>query len=146
MPTIHEQIDEFLAADLHGELSTAEQNALHAHLIECAQCRKDFQEEKNMHKILNETMSDQKADPAFEQRMIARFRNRVPQRTGLIGLLSNLMRFRAVQITAAASVVLALAQMGRRTTGEAAAPPERHEYISHTMHSGLTPEDSRAGG
>ena len=37
MPTIHEQIDEFLAADLHGELSTAEQNALHAHLIECAE-------------------------------------------------------------------------------------------------------------
>ena len=118
MPTIHEQIDEFLAADLHGELSTAEQNALHAHLIECAQCRKDFQEEKNMHKLLNETMSDQKADPAFEQRMIARFRNRVPQRTGLIGLLSNLMRFRAVQITAAAAVLLALAQMGRMITGE----------------------------
>src|SRR5205085_3529120 len=142
----HEQIDEFLAADLHGELSTAEQNALHAHLIECAQCRKDFQEEKNMHKLLNETMSDQKADPAFEQRMIARFRNRVPQRTGLIKLVANLMRFRAVQITAAAALLLALAQMGRMITGEAAAPSERNEYISQTMHSSLTPEENRTRG
>src|SRR5207302_2062280 len=122
MPTIHEQIDEFLAADLHGELSTAEQNALHAHLIECAQCRKDFQEEKHMHKLLNETMGDQKADLAFEQRMVARFRDRVPQRTGLIRLVANLMRFRAVQITAAAALLLALAQMGRLITGESLTP------------------------
>jgi len=135
MPTIHEQIDEFLAADLHGELSTAEQNALHAHLIECAQCRKDFQEEKNMHKLLNETMSDEKADPAFEQRMLARFRNRVPRRTGLIKLVANLMRFRAVQITAAAALLLALAQMGKMITGEAAAPTERSEYISNVLES-----------
>src|SRR5437588_2119247 len=112
MPTIHEQIDEFLAADLHGELSTAEQNALHAHLIECAQCRKDFQEEKNMHKLLNEIMSDQKADPAFEQRMIARFRDRVPKRLGLMNLISYLMYMRAVQITGVAAVLLTLVTTG----------------------------------
>ena len=147
MPTIHEQIDEFLAADLHGELSTAEQNELHAHLIECAQCRKDFQEEKNMHKLLNETMGDQKADPAFEQRMVARFRNRVPQRTGLIRLVANLMRFRAVQITAAAALLLALAQMGRMITGEVAAPTKRNEYISDVIESErLKPGDGRTRG
>src|SRR5438067_2116430 len=142
MPTIHEQIDEFLAADLHGELSTAEQNALHAHLIECAQCRKDFQEEKNMHKLLNETMSDQKADPGFEQRIVARFRNRVPQRTGLIRLLSNLMRFRAVQITAAAALLLALAQMGKMITGESPTPTKQSDYISGIVES----EQKRSGG
>jgi hypothetical protein len=144
MPTIHEQIDEFLAADLHGELSTAEQNALHAHLIECAQCRKDFQEEKNMHKLLNETMSDQKADPTFEQRMVTRFRNRVPQRTGLIKLVANLMRFRAVQLTAAAALLLALAQMGRLITGESMAPTKRSDYTLGVEESErLKPGDGR---
>jgi hypothetical protein len=147
MPTIHEQIDEFLAADLHGELSTTEQSALHAHLLECAQCRKDFQEEKNMHKLLNETMSDQKADPAFEQRMVARFRDRVPQRAGLIRLVANLMRFRAVQITAAAALLLALAQMGKMITGEAAAPTKRSEYTSNVLESErLKPGDGRTRG
>ena len=60
MPTIHEQIDELLAADLHGELSAAERDAFHAHLVECADCRQAFQEEKNMHKLLNETLAARK--------------------------------------------------------------------------------------
>ena len=65
MPTIHEQIDELLAADLHGELNAAERDAFHSHLVECSECRQTFQEEKNMHKILNETLADNKADAGF---------------------------------------------------------------------------------
>ena len=51
-----------------------------------------------MNKILEETLAQQKPDPVFEQRMLAGFRNRVPQRSGLIKLLFDLMRLRATQI------------------------------------------------
>jgi len=127
MATTHEQIDELLAADLHDELTAAERDAFHAHLVECAECRQAFQEGKNMNRILNETMADKKADPAFEQRMVSRFRDRVPKRSGLISLITDLMRVRAVQLTAVAAVLLALAQMGRMITGESATPKSRHE-------------------
>jgi hypothetical protein len=127
MATTHEQIDELLAADLHDELTTAERDEFHAHLVECAECRQAFQEGKNMNRILNETMADKKADVAFEQRMVSRFRDRVPKRSGIISLITDLMRVRAVQLTAAAAVLLALAQMGRMITGESATPKSRHE-------------------
>jgi Domain of unknown function (DUF4349)/Putative zinc-finger len=127
MPTIHEQIDELLAADLHGELSAAERDAFHAHLVDCADCRQAFQEEKNMHKILNETIAGKKADTGFEQRMVARFRDRVPQRPGLIQLVTNLVRLRAVQLTAAAALLLSMVQVGRFITGESATPAVRRE-------------------
>jgi hypothetical protein len=127
MATIHEQLDELLAADLHDELTAAERDEFHAHLVECAECRQAFQEEKTMNKILNETLADKKADPTFEQRMVSRFRDRVPKRAGLIGLITDLMRVRAVQLTAAAAILLALAQMGRMITGESMTPKTRHE-------------------
>ena len=146
MATIHEQIDELLAADLHGELSAAERDALHAHLVECADCRRAFQEQKNMHKLLNETIADQKADPAFEQRMVSRFRDRVPRRTGLFNMISNLLRVRAVQLTAVAALLLALAQMGKMITGESAAPIVRREYAAEMPGSGLTRSKSDAEG
>src|SRR3954468_10884445 len=126
MPTIHEQLDELLAADLHDELTAAERDEFHAHLVECADCRQAFQEGKNMDRILNETLAEKKADPAFEQRMVSRFRDRVPKRTGLIGLITTLMRVRAIQLTAAAAILLALAQTGRMITGEALLPKLRN--------------------
>src|SRR5437867_10728814 len=128
MATIHDEIDSWLVADLHGELSNSERNALHAHLVDCDACRKTHQEIKVMNKILEETLAPQKPDPAFEQRMLAGFRNRVPQRTGLVKLLVGLMRLRAVQITAVAAVLLALVQVGRLITGEGAAVPRNREY------------------
>jgi hypothetical protein len=127
MSTIHEQIDELLAADLHGELSAAERDAFHAHLVDCADCRQAFQEEKTMHKILNETIADKKADTGFEQRMVSRFRDRVPQRPGLIQLITNLVRLRAVQLTAAAALLLSMVQVGRLITGETVSPMVRRE-------------------
>jgi hypothetical protein len=127
MATIHEQLDELLAADLHDELTAAERDEFHAHLVECAECRLAFQEGKTMNRILNETLADKKADPTFEQRMVSRFRDRVPKRTGLIGLITDLMRVRAVQLTAAAAVLLALAQVGKMLTGESMTPKTRHE-------------------
>src|SRR5437588_459105 len=127
MSTIHEQLDELLAADLHDELTAAERDEFHAHLVECPECRQAFQEGKTMNRILNETLAEKKADPGFEQRMVSRFRDRVPKRAGLIGLITDLMRVRAVQLTAAAAILLALAQMGKMITGESMTPKSRHE-------------------
>ena len=127
MATVHNEIDNWLAADLHGDLSDAERSALHAHLLDCAACRKAHQETKTMNKILEETLAQEKADPAFEQRMLAGFRKRVPERSGLVKLLADLMRLRATQIAAVAAVLLGLVQMGRMITGENAEVPHERE-------------------
>ncbi|PYJ19435.1 MAG: hypothetical protein DME92_12465 [Verrucomicrobia bacterium] len=92
MATIHDELDSWLTADLHGELSDSERSALHAHLVECAVCRRTHQETKTMNKILEETLADEKADPAFEERMLAGFRNRIPQTTGVVKLRQRRLR------------------------------------------------------
>src|SRR6266404_6142286 len=120
MATVHDEIDNWLAADLYGELSEDDQRQLHTHLVDCAACRKTHQETKTMNKILEETLAQQKPDPAFEQRMLAVFRDRIPERSGFVKLLSDLMRLRAAQITAVAAVLLGLVQLGRMITGETA--------------------------
>ena len=131
MATIHNEIENWLAADLHGDLSESEQSVLHAHLVDCAACRKTHHETKTMNKILEETLAHEKPDPAFERRMLAGFRNRIPERTGVSKVLANLMRLRTTQITAVAAVLLGLVQIGRMLTGENAAPlPSRENYAS----------------
>src|ERR1700730_14634248 len=80
-----------------------------------------------MNRILEETLAQEKPDPAFEQRMLAGFRSRVPQRSGLVKSLVDLMRLRPVQITAIAAILLALVQMGRMITGERATMPRTRE-------------------
>src|SRR5437899_4027907 len=81
-----------------------------------------------MNKMLEETLAQEKPDPAFEQRMLAGFRNRIPQRSGFLKSIVDLMRLRAIQITAVAAVLLALVQVGRLITGEGAAVPPNREY------------------
>ena len=54
--TVHDDIDTYLAADLHDELSSEERDALHTHLVECAACRKLHQETKIMTKIIEENL------------------------------------------------------------------------------------------
>src|SRR3954452_18365997 len=147
MSTIHEQLDELLAADLHDELTAAEREEFHGHLVDCAECRQAFQEGKTMNRILNETLAEKKADPAFEQRMVSRFRHRVPKRSGLIGMITDLMRVRAVQLTAAAALLLALAQMGRIITGESMTPKShREDYASNRLESALHNNDQEKSG
>jgi hypothetical protein len=127
MATIHNEIDNWLAADIHGELSEEERRELHSHLVECAGCRRTHQETKTMNKILEETLAQVKPDLGLEQRMLAGFRQRIPQRSGLVKLLVDLMRIRAVQITAVAAILLALVQIGRMITGETATPLRNRE-------------------
>ena len=119
--TIHDEIDNYLAADLHSELSDEEQNALHTHLVECASCRQAHQENKVMNKVLEEKFANEKPDATFEQRMLAEFRNRIPQKNGSVAkFIVDLMRLRATQVAAVAAVLLALVQVGRMITGEGA--------------------------
>ncbi len=134
MATVHNEIDNWLAADLHGELSADERSALHAHLVECAVCRKTHHETKAMNKILEETLAQKRPDPAFEQRMLTAFRHRIPERGGLVKLLADLMRLRATQVAAIAAVLLGLAQLGRILTGESAvAPTARDQYANEPL-------------
>src|SRR5882724_11626034 len=151
MAIVHDEIDNWLAADLYGELSDEEQRQLHTHLVDCVACRKTHQETKTMNKILEETLTQQKPDPAFEQRILAGFRNRVPERTGLLKLLADLMRMRAAQVTAVAAVLLGLVQLGRMITGETATPPAaRDRYANEQLFDqpsqvAATSEPGRAG-
>ncbi len=145
MATVHNEIDNWLAADLHGDLSDAERSALHAHLLDCAACRKAHQETKTMNKILEETLAQEKADPAFEQRMLSGFRNRVRQRSGFVKLLGDLMHFRPVQITAAAAVLLGLVQIGRMITGENAKVPRGRERYANVEVAAPQPPASQPG-
>jgi len=134
METFHDDIDNWLAADLYSELSDEEQQQLHTHLVECAACRKAHQETKTMNKILEETLVQQKPDPSFEQRMLAVFRHRVPDRSKLLKLLTDLMRMRAAQVTAVAAVLLGLVQLGRMITGEnAILPLARDRYANEQL-------------
>src|SRR5215470_4510986 len=134
MATLHDEIDNWLAADLHDELSAEEQRQLHTHLVDCAACRKTHQETKAMNKILGETLAKEKPDPNFEQRMLVGFRNRLPEKTGLLKLLADLMRTRAAQVTAIAAVLLGLVQLGRMITGETATrPAARDRYANEHL-------------
>jgi len=151
MATIHDEIDNWLAADIHDELSEKELSALHTHLVDCAACRKAHQENKVMNKILRETLAHEKPDPAFEQRMLAGFRNRIPERSGLIKLLADLMRLRAAQVTAVAAALLGLVQIGRMITGENAVPLlDRERYVRAQLAAPQSPaaqsRPAQAGG
>src|SRR5438105_2468199 len=143
MATVHDEIDNWLAGDLHGDLSDAERSALHAHLLDCAACRKAHQETKTMNKILEETLAQEKPDLRFEQRILAGFRNRVPQRAGLVRLLVALMRLRPVQITAVAAVLLGLVQIGRMITGENATVLRDRQHYADVQNIPMPPPASQ---
>ena len=127
--TIHDEIESWLAADVHHQLSSDERVAFQQHLATCASCRTLQQEEKQMHQLLENTLATESADPAFEQRMISRFREKLPAPNGgLISFFANLMRMRAAQITAVAALLLTLVQVGKMVTGE-------HEQLPGTQSS-----------
>ncbi len=153
--TIHDEIESWLAADVHDQLLSEERAAFEQHLAACPACRALQQEEKNMNQLLENTLAKESADPAFEQRMVSRFRNKVPAPSGgLISFFSGLMRMRAAQITAVAALLLTLVQVGRMVTGEqqfflgdsrlanAAEPLTRNSVLmTRAMHSDIPPAE-----
>src|SRR5262249_19643120 len=134
MATVHDEIDNWLAADLYCELSAEEQHQLHTHLVDCAACRRTHQETKTMNKIVEETLVQQKPDPNFEQRMLTGFRNRVPEKTGFVKALSDLVHTRPAQVAAVAAVLLGLVQLGRMITRESTTMPlARANYANERL-------------
>ena len=79
---IHEEIESWLAADVHEQLTDEERAAFQQHLAGCAACRALQKEEKNMHQLLNQTLATENAEPAFEERMVSRFRDKSPALSG----------------------------------------------------------------
>ena len=117
--TIHNEIEEWLAADVHDQLADEERAAFEQHLAACTSCRALQEEEKQMHQLLENTLATESADLAFEQRMVRRFRDTLPaSNRGLSMFLASLLRMRAAQITAAAALLLTLVQVGKMITGE----------------------------
>jgi hypothetical protein len=115
--TVHDDIDNLLAADLHGELSDAERTELQNHLLECSICRQAHHQTKLMNELLEERL--EKPDGAFEQRILANFRERVPEKgRNIAQLVADLLRLRSAQIAGVAALLLALVQVGRLVTGE----------------------------
>jgi len=128
--TIHDNIDEFLAADLHSELSEDERNALHTHLVECPDCRQSHQETKTMNKVLEEKFESEKPDLAFENRMLAHFRSRIPQTSGFMKFIGDIPSFRVARYAACALLLVALVELGRSITGERLFPQRTHTYFA----------------
>jgi len=117
--TIHNEIEEWLAADAHDQLADGERAAFEQHLAACTSCRALQEEEKQMHQLLENTLATESADPAFEERMVRRFRDKLPAPNHGLGMvLANLLRMRATQITAAVALLLTLVQVGKMITGE----------------------------
>ncbi|HEX5176994.1 MAG TPA: zf-HC2 domain-containing protein, partial [Chthoniobacteraceae bacterium] len=134
--TIHDEIEEWLAADVHDQLSDEERAAFQRHLAVCDSCQALQGEVKQMHQLLENTLATESADAAFEQRMVRRFRDKIPERNGgLSTFFAGLIRMRAAQITAVAALLLTLVQVGRMVTGEGESPrrsPQPVEFASVT--------------
>ena len=118
-PDIHNDIDSWLAAAVHDELSPAERAEFDAHVASCATCRTLFQEQITMSNMIQNTLHADRPDNAFEQRMLARFRSSAPRTRGnVVSFFGRVMQARATQITALAAVLLGLTQLGRLLTDE----------------------------
>ena len=116
---IHNDIESWLAAAVHDELSPAERAEFDAHLASCATCRALLQEQITMSNMIQNTLHADRPDSAFEQRMLAQFRSSAPQTRGnVVSFLGRLMQARATQITALAAVLLGMTQLGRLLTDE----------------------------
>ncbi|MGI9115272.1 MAG: DUF4349 domain-containing protein [Chthoniobacterales bacterium] len=156
MLTIHDRIEEFLAADFHDELSDSEREELHAHLAECAGCRALQREEAMIHKVLQTTLEHSRPAFGFEQRMLSAFRNRVPyRRRPVSGFFVNAIRSRMMQLAVVLAALLALFGLGQLLTGEmnsktrlASSPtapaPAPTVTSSFTAHAQVLPQNKNA--
>ncbi|MDQ6622823.1 MAG: DUF4349 domain-containing protein, partial [Verrucomicrobiota bacterium] len=115
---IHHDLESWLAAAVHDQLSPEARAQFDEHLASCANCRALYEEELTMSKMIAATLEEAKPDLAFEQRIVSGFRKTVPPRNGLMPLLVRLFRLRATQFAAVAALLLALMQVGKVLTGE----------------------------
>lgn len=133
---IHDDIEPWLAASVHDQLSAEERTQLQEHLATCEACRALHQQEITMNQIITSALEDAKPDLSFEQRVLSGFREKVPAHTALAPLLANLFRYRATQIAAVAALLLTLVQVGRLVTHETAGSTGAFASSSETAMAG----------
>jgi hypothetical protein len=139
MPTIHDNIEPWLAAAVHDELSPSERAEFDAHLATCATCRALHQEQTALSTMIQNTLHADRPDDAFEQRMLSGFRRTAARPRGnIVSIFSRVMHARAAQITAIAAVLLGLTQLGRLLTDE------NHFEIPAGERIGLAPRSAAA--
>lgn len=115
---IHDDIEPWLAASVHDQLSPEERSAFEEHLAACPSCRGLHQEQTAMSKMIENALASDRPDFGFEQRAVSRFRKVVPEKAGFSTLLTGLLRARATQLTAVAAVLFSLVMVGRWLTDE----------------------------
>lgn len=145
MPTIHEDIEPWLAASVHDQLFPEERNQLQEHLAQCEKCRALHQQEFATNAMITTAFDEMKPDLAFEQRVLSGFRKKLPHRAGLIPLCASLFRFRATHIVAIAAVLLTMVQVGRVVTGEKGTPVEGLRQLPSFIGKTSTQNDSNGG-
>jgi anti-sigma factor (TIGR02949 family) len=64
-------IEQYLSADVDGELSSAERQAVAAHLADCAECRERLSAERALKGLLKERLPVVAAPPELRRRIIA---------------------------------------------------------------------------
>ena len=142
---IHDDIEPWLAAAVHDQLSNEERAAFEQHLAGCDRCRALFAEEKIMNQMIANTLEEAKPDLAFEQRVVSGFRKVAPHHSSLAAMIANLFRFRATQIAAVAALLLTLVQVGRQITHEGAAVPvEGVRQLPSFAGDAVSPKDHKA--
>ena len=151
MATVHDEIDNWLAADLYGELSesgaarVAYASRRVRHLPKNSSGNQNYEQNSGRNSHSAETRS------GFRTTNAAGFRNRIPEKSGLIKSLYDLMRFRTVQVTAVVAVLLGLVQLGRTfTMGTATTPRIRDRYANKQLFEpplqfAATSQPGRAG-
>jgi hypothetical protein len=148
MPTtqdIHNEVEPWLAAAVHGQLSREENAAFREHLATCAACRSLYEQEQATSTMIENTLQTARPDLAFEQRIVSSFRRKAPARGSFLSPLAHLLRMRATQMTAVAALLLALVQMGRVVTGKLGGP-EGQPAAAMDVAVAPRPQSAASGG
>jgi hypothetical protein len=120
---IHDEIEDWMAGAECDSLSAEEHQQFEQHLAACPHCRSLYHEEKRMSTILEETLSTQRPDPQFEQRVVRGFREKAVRES----ILRRVARYflwlsqrRPTQAVLTLFLLLVLVKSGALLTGEKA--------------------------
>jgi hypothetical protein len=116
---IHERIEDWMATALAGGLTNEEKAAFEQHLAGCPTCQKLYREEQMASSLLEKTLEVDRPPTGFETRMVARFREDVQKRRGILGWLwtpfAALARSRPIMTAIASLCVLCFVIAGLLT-------------------------------
>ncbi len=117
MNSIHDHIEDMMAAAITGGLSAEEQQSFDQHLAECPDCRKLYQEEKMTASLLDQTLSPDRPPMDFEERMVRRFRRDLLKQNvngfeRIYTAFSRFCRMPGISVVATAAMLAVLIVLG----------------------------------